>query len=260
MGTRAVSAGDVFDRACDLDEIRQRKLELFASARREVVVDSCGTRAAVDGAARFVEGAVGGRLDPAWPALQAAALLVPEDLVVLVRRRGSWVLGAGVVCFPSHWSLPDKLGQTMTALHAPVPGYRDELAPRVDRFLDRLHPGRPVGRRNWTIHASGELHAPRPVVTDALAPGEHWLRSEQQRLVALSPRVGILFTIRTQQVRLDTLHGQAAPAARLAAALRATPPELREYRFNRLDLESIAWWLEQIGRADSEASGRPGSS
>ena len=36
-----------------------------------------------------------------------AARLVQEDLVILQHIDGAWVLTAGVVCFPSHWSVAD---------------------------------------------------------------------------------------------------------------------------------------------------------
>ena len=39
-----------------------------------------------------------------------AALMVQEDLVVLQHVEGSWTVTAGVVCFPTHWTIGEKLG------------------------------------------------------------------------------------------------------------------------------------------------------
>lgn len=160
--------------------------------------------------------------------LEAAALLVQEDLCVLVRRGESWCLDAGVVCFPSMWSLRSKLGCPIAEVHAPVPSYAEELAERVDRFLDRLD--RPVWRRNWLIHDSPDLHLPEPPphLAEPSVPDELWLRSERQTLRRLPATGAALFTIRTQQVPLAVIPHELG--RRLAGAIRAWSPELVAYR------------------------------
>src|SRR5581483_7705138 len=69
-----------------------------------------------------------GELDP----LAGAAMSLQDDLCVMVRRDGGWHLDAAALCFPSMWSLVEKLGLPTVAVHAPVAHYRDELAARVD--------------------------------------------------------------------------------------------------------------------------------
>src|SRR6185369_15328865 len=90
-------------------------------------------------------------------------------------------------------------------IHAPVPAYADELAARVDRFLDRLD--RPVWRRNWFIHDSPELHLPEPPVhlPTPRVPDDLWLRSERQTLRRLPSTGAVLFTIGTQLVPLTVV-------------------------------------------------------
>ena len=167
--------------------------------------------------------------DPALAPLDAAGRLVAEDLCLLVpgasvglpaAPEGGWVLGAGSVCFPSHWRLRDKLGLPTAAIHEPVPHYADELAARVDRFLARLAPGRSVWRRNWTVHTDPELFvpepapAPEPPVTEADAGERLWLRSERQALVRLARHRAVLFTIRTDQAPLGVAAGDPALCGR----------------------------------------------
>ena len=247
MGTRAVRAAPLLQTDVhDGDDIRRRKQQLLASVPDQVSVAVPGAEVAVAEAADLVARVAGRPLDHGRPSLEAAALLVPDDLVVLVRSHGSWRLAAGVVCFPSHWSPPTKLGLPITNVHGPVPRYAEELSERVERFLDHLSPERPVWRRNWTVHASPELHAPYPVATAGLvAPEDHWLRSERQALAALPLSGGILFTIRTEQVPLAFLRDRADIASRLAMALRSTPPDLARYRFGGLDTDVLAAWLER---------------
>jgi dimethylamine monooxygenase subunit A len=246
MGTRALREGPFTTSGPDREVWRGRKVELLRAVHDEVSVSLTGaaTVTVTDEAAQLVSQVTGSQLDPAWPPLEAAALLVPDDLVVLLRLDGGWRMAAGVVCFPSHWAPAEKLGLPVAAIHGPVPHYADELGQRVDRFLDQLHPGRAVWRRNWTIHASPELYAPRPVTTRApVAPEDHWLRSERQVLTAQPGRTGILFTIGTDQVPIAVMRDRPELATRMAGALRSMPGELATYRFGALDVDVLADWL-----------------
>jgi hypothetical protein len=254
MGTRALRVPPfVQEGGPDVDRLRRRKCELLAWAHDVVAVslpDMEGLAAAADEAAEMVARATALPLEAGRPALEAAAVLVPEDLVVLLRRDGAWRMAAGVVCFPSHWSPGAKLGRSVADIHGPVPRYAEELRNRVDHFLDHLTPDRPVWRRNWGVHASPELYAPLPVpVPGPVAPEDHWLRSERQTLTALPHTGAILFTIRTEQFPLASLQHQPDFASRLAAAICATPGDLVRYRFGDIDTDGIVRWLERTSRS-----------
>lgn len=202
------------------------------------VVSACLPGAEVDAAcaelAALITSTTDHVLDGDRPPLEAAALAVQEDLCVLVRHDdGTWRLDAGVVCFPSMWRLPDKLGRPLTDVHGPVPAYADELASRVDRFLDRLRVDRPVWRRNWLIHESPELHLPEPPPHSPDAPAVPeglWLRSERQTLRRLPGSGAIVFTIRTQQVSLSVVGARPDIAHGLAASIRSWSDALVHYR------------------------------
>lgn len=236
MGTRALdpTAWSVADDERDEQLARKRAL---LEANHEVVAGALpGSEAACAEAAALV-----GAAD-----LEAAALAVQEDLCVLEHRSGSWCLTAGVVCFPSMWSLPEKLGRPVAEVHEPVPAYADELAERVDRFLDRMRPGRPVWRRNWFVHDSPELHLPAPPERgDApRVPDDLWLRSERQTLHRLPS--GILFTIRTQQVPLAVVAARPDVAARMAATIRSWSPALVAYRGAAAWRPTALDWLDRV--------------
>jgi dimethylamine monooxygenase subunit A len=194
---------------------------------------------------------------PSAGPLDTAGRLVAEDLCLLVPgttvgvagAEGGWVLGAGSVCFPSHWRLRDKLGLPTAAIHGPVPHYADELAARVDRFLARLAPGRSVWRRNWTVHTSPELFVPEPApppdppVTAEDAGERLWLRSERQALVRLARHRAVLFTIRTDQVRLGALRADPPLCARMADAVASWSPGLLAYRGGEAVRRPLLGWL-----------------
>ena len=224
--------------------LTERHAEVFAALDTpEVLAASEETLALVQRG-----GSGGSALHP----LDAAGRLVQEDLCVLVLRDGAPHLDAASLCFPSYWRLADKLGRPMADVHAPVAHYADELAAKVDAFLSRLRPDRPVWRRNWSIHddpsyflpatpaGSGQEtspgDAPRPEPPDGL-----WVRSERQTLRRLSSTDAVLFTIRTQQAPLATLAEHPDVAHRMAVAIEAWSPELRAYKGGHGAMAAVDW-------------------
>lgn len=168
--------------------------------------------------------------------LAAAAVAQGDDLCVLASDPG-WPLVAGVVLFPSHWRLADKLGRPLAEVHRPVPRYPTG---QVDRFLDRLPPGPAVWRRNLLVHRDAELHAPAPTAADV--PVERWwLRSERQTLRRL-PRTGaVLFTIHTDAAPLADLDPGTRRA--LAERLGSLPAEWAPYAGVGDRLPELVSWL-----------------
>jgi hypothetical protein len=231
MGTRALRDGPLLIEDDLHASYLAEKQWLFANAREVVSVSLPEAVEAAAEAARLVLSGLSGAnpIDNFRP-LEIAALHVQEDLVVLVRSEEGWRFGAGVVCFPSHWVPSEKLGLHITGVHEPVPHYNEELAQRVDRFLDHLGPGRNAWRRNWLIHASPQLHVPHPpALGGPVQPRDLWLRSERQILCALPATGAILFTIRTQQFPLSALATRPDVASSMALSLRSSSDSLRAY-------------------------------
>src|SRR6267154_1872178 len=144
------------------------------------------------------------------------------------RRRGAdgYVLVAAALCFPSSWSLADKIGRPMIAIHEHVPGYRERLAARIDRIFDNLRVEQPVCRVNWSIYPDADLHHPEPkqrprnwfAETGELI-SRAFVRVERQTLRRLPASGDILFTIK---VLVDPLEGlrRHPNGAQLARGLR----------------------------------------
>ena len=251
MGTRALRDEPLLIE----DDLRPLYLAekewLFANAREVVSMSLPEAAEAAAEAAELVSSGLSGP-NPIgnFRPLEVAALQVQEDLIVMIRSEDTWRFGAGVVCFPSHWVPGEKLGLPITDVHEPVPHYNEELAQRVDRFLDHLAPGKNAWRRNWVIHASPQLHVPRqPALDGSVQPRDLWLRSERQVLWALPATGGILFTIRTQQFPLRALVTRPDVASSMASSLRSAPDSLRAYRrqdaFNLDDvIDLLETWAE----------------
>ena len=128
---------------------------------------------------------------------------------------------AGCVCFPSFWSLPEKLGQAIDLVHAPVPGLNAEVGAKIRVFLERLKPGEIWERWNWGLAATPERNChpvmQRPRLDAAVTLATTWFRVEHQALVRLPETGSILFGIR---IHSSTLEAEAAASPEFAPALK----------------------------------------
>jgi dimethylamine monooxygenase subunit A len=244
MGTRGFEASAWLVVDEDRDEELAVKADLLATRHDEVfaALDSPAVDAASREVLDLVITATGAGVPPGLHPLDAAGRLVQEDLCLLVLRDGAPHLDAASLCFPSYWRLRDKLGQPLADVHGPVAHYEAELAAKVDRFLQRLSPERPVWRRNWSIHDDPSLFLPVATPPRPVAPPEGlWLRSERQTLRRLTSADVVLFTIRTQQVPLAAVAQRPDVARRMATAIDAWSPELRAYKGGHGATRAAPW-------------------
>lgn len=244
MGLRPLGAEPIFvadDRAGAELALRAH---LFDTRRAEVLaVLPAGEEPAVELAA-FVSEHVAGALDTAFHPLEAAARLVQEDLTIVRPAPQGHVLVAGAVCFPSGWYLREKLGRPLMGVHDPIEGYAEEIGARVERFFERLEPDRPFRRRNWFLYDDPSLFQPwdptnEVVVTAANAGQRVFIRSEREVMLRLSGTGAIVFTIRTQQVRLASLRTRPDVAAAMASYLRESPGAVHR-------LKGVAPYLAEV--------------
>jgi len=136
--------------------------------------------------------------------LEAASLLVQEDLALMTQVGSDWILSAASLCFPSRWDVRDKIGKNLVGIHAPVPHYEEKIGTATQNLFDKLTVERPIWRVNWTVMDSGELHQPTaPRGPDAMQLSSENIeqalhfRRERQTLRKLPESDDILFTIHT---------------------------------------------------------------
>jgi hypothetical protein len=141
---------------------------------------------------------------------------------------------AGVVCFPSSWSLAEKIGRPLFEVHQAAPTLNEDLGRSINTFLARLKPGDAWQRQNWGLSTDDVLdHHPD---RDTLPLTKHatlsttWLRLEDQILIRLPATCAILFGIRVTLYRLDTLAAVPGIAPRIARALRTMPDQIAAYK------------------------------
>ena len=245
LGLRPLDVADWIEWGADSDEILDAKTRLNERHPDTVfaVLDDVETASAE--IATAIAEHVGSALRDDLHPLDAAARLVPEDLVLMVerpvpehRRSGGnateLVFGGGSVCFPNRWDLASKLGCTMNEVHEPVARLNAQLDVAIDRFFARLRPERSYWRLGWGILDTVDWFtptdgtaAPRPI---GVAPGEMHLRVERETLRRFPQTNAILFTIRTHVAPLDAAVVDPRHRQRLAETLDALPSDVRDYK------------------------------
>jgi hypothetical protein len=133
--------------------------------------------------------------------LLVAGRLVQADLCILQPPGAGAepVLTDAILCFPASWSLAEKIGRPLTAIHIPVDSYTDEMATRVRRLFEAIRPGRPLWRQNALLYADPALFQPRTELQPRTRPASRpdYLRSERQVLIRLPETGAVLFAIHT---------------------------------------------------------------
>ncbi len=176
------------------------------------------------------------------PPLDWLARQMQEDLLLLAEdaARGT-PLVAGHLCFASGWSLDEKVGQSFSLIHEPVPHFAERIGRPADLLMQRLKTGHATGRVGWSLTTDPELnHAPCLAhqrrrgedITVADVGQRCHLRLERQTFSRLPRTRAVLFTIHTYRAPLATaLSVNTAERARcLAGALRTMPPMLQGYK------------------------------
>jgi hypothetical protein len=157
------------------------------------------------------------------------------DFVILDRGAPHQVQG-GCVCFPSGWSLREKLGKSLFLTHAPVPGLNDDLSANISKLLSRIEVGQFFQRSNWGLTGSAQFDQhPRheiPAISASADPSGVYLRIEWQVLTAISPDM-LLFGIRVFHVPIAEVKELPELASRLAGNLESMPEAIAGYK--RLD-------------------------
>ncbi|MBP7000207.1 DUF3445 domain-containing protein [Amaricoccus sp.] len=143
------------------------------------------------------------------PPLLVAGRLVQEDLCLLDKAAGEEehrLVGA-ILCFPSNWTLAQKLGGTLGRIHLPIESYDAGVARRVQRMFDLIRPEAPVMRANLIVYSEGDLHNPRAEFErHTPAPGTgRFVRVERQTMLRLPRTRAMVFSIHTYMVALSAL-------------------------------------------------------
>ncbi|MGB2321988.1 MAG: heme-dependent oxidative N-demethylase family protein [Candidatus Puniceispirillaceae bacterium] len=179
--------------------------------------------------------------EPGLHPLEAAARLVPEDLLLLGPRTRKddpdildWCLVAAALAFPAHWVLAEKMRRPLAGIHEPVPHYGEQLETPMDRFFTRMQTGPISHRWNWSVVTTDQLFTPHRMRRAPLTPGagidDIFLRMESQTLRKLADSGHILFTIRTYVEPLRRWADIPGALESLVDMLDLMTPQMRDYK------------------------------
>ena len=120
------------------------------------------------------------------------------------------------------------MGLPLVDIHAPVPGLRERIGAKIERFMAHLKPSHPVERFNWSLQADDVLcaRAPQPDYVDAAT--ELYYRTERQTLRRLPQTGAIVFTIRVYLHSLSALQQVPHCLARVRSAIASAPPAMAQ--------------------------------
>ena len=180
------------------------------------------------------------KLDHTQHPLEAAARLIPEDLLLLAPRHQnnsddpSWHLEAAALAFPAHWVLAEKMGRPMQMIHQPVPHYEERLARPVDRFFTTMKIGPISSRMNWSLQIGRDLFTPRRVSRKAASSNHDFhqlfLRIENQTLRKLPNTENVAFTIRTHILPMTLWQDDRDALQSLADMMQNMSPATKLYK------------------------------
>lgn len=247
-----------------LDYLPKRFPQLYTvagqGAARTVTVHHTGeTHVVADFAERPLE--LCGRI--AQEDLVLVRSLTPEEGREADPAGHQHVMTAAAVVF-SFADLAGKLGQPLKAIHAPVPGYEQDMAKLLNRTFSAIAPAEPLWRNNWGIFDSGDLE-PSYGTADLLekaqrympAP-ERWLKVEYETLRRLPRSNTILFSIKGFASPLADLATVPNAAACLTASLQGMSQAMRTYK-GVPDLEQQQEMLAYLGELAAQADGPGGA-
>ncbi|MBX2915110.1 MAG: DUF3445 domain-containing protein [Cyclobacteriaceae bacterium] len=179
---------------------------------------------------------------------------VQEDLILL---NSDLIVVAGQLCFPSGWSLSDKMNQHFIKVHAPLPQITESMIQSANKLLERIPVHKPVVRNNWGFRvcdwldlSTRQSEAYQKLLQETASSlqaadvGEKiFVRVEHQTLSRLPQSNHILFTIHTYQSKLKDEVTDPQRAKALAAFVQQVPHDLLAYKQMLLIADKLKAYL-----------------
>lgn len=131
--------------------------------------------------------------------------LVQNDICLMQETPKGYALTAAVLCFPASWTLAEKIGKPLLAIHDPVAEYDAQLAKRVDRVFQAIRPDQVLTRANLLIYAEADLFAPRTEADRRPYLGDRYVRTERQTFRRLPETRAVAFGIHTTVMDMAAL-------------------------------------------------------
>ncbi|EKG16977.1 hypothetical protein MPH_05803 [Macrophomina phaseolina MS6] len=193
---------------------------------------------------------------------EVVARVTEEDLAVLVPGEGEeekeeeeYVLKAAVSAFPAGFEMREKMDKGLTAIHGPVPVYKERLRTAMNKFFKSVGPEKLVMRVNWGINDREELfflEGTHLHEGDTATANEHidinqvQLRVERQVLRRLPKSGAMCMLTKTYLYRLVDIAEEPGFAARLGGMLHKLPEKIAFYKGKPLWGKVVLAYLDEM--------------
>jgi hypothetical protein len=114
--------------------------------------------------------------------------MIPEDICVLHKINGRYLLVGALVGFPNRWRPSEKIGTSIDFIHHPVPDFDSR---KVEQFFELMREGKMYRRSNWGVVETPDLYLPYDKQGTEL-----YFREEIQTLIKVKDH--IIFLIYTK--------------------------------------------------------------
>ncbi|PGH28230.1 hypothetical protein AJ80_00121 [Polytolypa hystricis UAMH7299] len=170
--------------------------------------------------------------------LEIAARLAMEDLSVLLPNDdGEYYMSATASLFPIGWAAEDRVGSSISEMHAPVPLWHKQVGKAVNKFMGRLTADTPMERSSYFVQVtapeeplSSILFQPDGLAHENLEPNVEQIviRRERQTFSKLPKSGGILFTVKTSLTWVNEL--PLEDLENLVTEVKSWPDEVARYK------------------------------
>ena len=182
---------------------------------------------------------------------------VQEDLLILDAT--AHLIG-GQLCFPSGWSLEEKMNRHFLEIHAPLPALMNPMMQTAGKLMERIPVGKPIQRNNWGFRVTAQLDLSSrhsswyrtrlqevsSSLTNNTIGDEVFIRIEHQTLTKLPLSGCVLFTIHTYNNALAREVKDPARAKALLTFLQDVPPDLLEYKLMTPFIQPLLSYLKFV--------------
>lgn len=96
------------------------------------------------------------------PPMEVLLHNIPEDFALMLRdpETGLYTLRAGMVMSSLGWTLGNKMGLPLAAIHSPVPDYQLKMQFSMDRYFSKTPTEKPIQRGSWGLEIHKPLYMP----------------------------------------------------------------------------------------------------
>ena len=149
---------------------------------------------------------------------------------------------------PTRWSLKEKFGQSLSDIHAEVPGYKEKIDSRVNKIFLNLPDKKIFERFNWSIFDSPELFQPinskRLVAIENIEPSELFLRVERQSIRRVDKSMAVLFTVRVHVDPITSILKDKEMILDLIKAINNLEEDMKAYKVIKPFEANLMSWLK----------------